>query len=156
MTTKNNRVFVDVEGNHVCNECAKHHVAALGSRSYTGEYLFCCKVCHREHLNGVLTAPAMPKPKAKPVHHPKSGYTGHSAKHDGLQGHSIGELYPCIIVGYGDGSSGVMLGGLEVRGLTDKTAREMAAEVKDVIDRQGYRLGIIRLHSLSIRSFMNT
>lgn len=156
MTEGINLVLIDAVGNHICNECAEHS-KPLTVHSYAGNYLFCCGICHREYLNGVLSAPTMPEPKAQePIRHPKSGYTGLSAKHAGLQGHSQGELYPCIIVGYGDGSSGVMLGGLEVRGLTDKTARAIAAEVKDVIDSQGYKLGLIRLHSLSIRSFMNT
>lgn len=83
-------------------------------------------------------------------------YTGHSAKHDGLQGHSLGELYPLIIVGYGDGSSGVMLGSTEIRGFTDKAARDIARQVKAVLDVSGWQQAIIRLHALNISGFMNT
>ena len=45
-------------------------------------------------------------------------YTGHSAKHDGLQGHSIGDYYPIITTRYGDNTHGLILGGYELRGNT--------------------------------------
>lgn len=41
-------------------------------------------------------------------------YTGHQANGSGLQSHSVGDTYPAIVVGYGDGAYGVQLGTLIV------------------------------------------
>lgn len=83
-------------------------------------------------------------------------YTGHSARHDGLQGHSVGDLYPIIITHYGDGGSGVMLGSHEIRGVTHATARSIASDVKGVFNRQGFNGAVIRLHALNVSAVMNT
>ena len=65
-------------------------------------------------------------------------YTGHSARHDGLQGHSLGEFYPIITTQYGDGSHGLIFGGYELRGNTPDRNREVRATLHCVYELQGW------------------
>lgn len=69
-------------------------------------------------------------------------YTGHSAKHDGLQGHSVGEFYPVITAYYGDGTYGLMLGGLELRGNTRERNTELRETLHTTYVLQGWEKAI--------------
>lgn len=64
--------------------------------------------------------------------------TAHHKVHSGLREHSVGSLYPVIITHYGDGSSGVMLGSEELRGVSRDLAREIAEFTKLVHTQSGY------------------
>ena len=65
-------------------------------------------------------------------------YTGHSAKHDGLQGHSIGDYYPIITTRYGDNTHGLILGGYELRGNTRERNDELRELVHTIYVLQGW------------------
>lgn len=64
--------------------------------------------------------------------------TAHHEVHSGLREHSVGPLYPVIITHYGDGSSGVMLGSGELRGVSRERARQIAEFTKFVHTQSGY------------------
>lgn len=64
--------------------------------------------------------------------------SAHHEVHSGLRGHSVGPLYPVIITHYGDGSSGVMLGSEELRGVSHVRAREIAEFTKLIHNQSGY------------------
>lgn len=63
-------------------------------------------------------------------------YTGHAPDGSGLQSHSIGGLYPFIIVGFGDDTWGVLTpSGWTFRGcLTVGHAQEVAEALKRQYD----------------------
>lgn len=58
----------------------------------------------------------------------------------GVQGHSVGEVYPIIVVGFGDGTWGIQLGRAESsRTSSAKAAHLYAKHVKQILDREGYK-----------------
>lgn len=65
-------------------------------------------------------------------------YTGHSAKHGGLQGHSVGEFYPIVTLVYGDGSYGLRLGGYELRFVVREQAFSLRETLHLTYELQGW------------------
>lgn len=69
-------------------------------------------------------------------------YTGHSAKHDGLQGHSVGEYYPIITTIYGDNTHGLILGGFELRGNTRERNYDLRETLYVIYTIQGWEAAL--------------
>lgn len=69
-------------------------------------------------------------------------YQGHSTASPGIQNHPVGDTFPCIVVGFGDGTYGVELGAHKCHGLGISNAYAIAIEVAGVIREQGYTLGV--------------